>query len=185
MGGIIIEDTRNQPGKHENIRRYCDRNEIRIVRSKLVVGDYSLPTSSEVCVDTKYGLQEVYGNLVQAHDRFARECDLAHELGIRLVVLVEEDGIPDVHHVHEWRNPRYDRYITLMCGHESGRYLKTKLPEKKPIDSPRLERMMLTFAEHHHCEWRFCDKAKTGEVLMEILTNGIQSNTDAQPARLL
>ena len=48
----------------------------------------------------------------------------------------------------------------------------TKLPERKPIDSPRLERMMKTFAEHHHCEWRFCSKQDTGRVLMEILMNG-------------
>lgn len=168
---IIIEDTRNQPGKHKNIHAFCEQNGIRIVRSKLVVGDYSLPTTQTVCVDTKYGLQEVYGNVVQAHERFARECDLAHELGIRLVILVEEDGIGDISHVHEWKNPRYERYMKLYYGQKHGRYMGTKLPERKPIDSPRLERMMKTFADHHHCEWRFCDKANTGAVLMEILTD--------------
>lgn len=166
---IIIEDTRNQPGKHENIRKFCEQNGIRIVRSKLMVGDYSLPTTQTTCVDTKYGLQEVYNNMVQEHERFARECDLAHELGIRLVILVEQDGIVDISHVHEWRNPRYERYMKLLIGQRYGRYMGTKLPSKRPIDSPRLQKMMQTFAEHHHCEWRFCDKAKTGEVLMEIL----------------
>lgn len=166
---ILIEDTRNQPGKHKNIHAFCARNGIRIVRTKIVVGDYTLPTTQEVCVDTKYGMQEVYSNMVQAHDRFARECDLAHELGIRLVILVEEEGIASVEDVHTWVNPRYERYMRLLIGHQHGRYLGTKLPPRKPIDSPRLEKMMITFAEHHHCEWRFCGKDRTGTVLMQIL----------------
>ena len=53
MATVIAEDTRNQLGKHENIRRYCEENGIRIVRSKLIVGDYSLVTSQAVCVDTR------------------------------------------------------------------------------------------------------------------------------------
>lgn len=172
MATIIIEDTRNQPGKHSNIHAYCEANGIRIVRSKLTVGDYSLPTNQSICVDTKYGLQEVYGNMVQEHDRFRRECDLAAELGIRLVILVEEDGIQTLDNVHEWVNPRYERYMKLYYGHKRGRYLATQLPPRKPVDSPRLERMMRTFAEHHGCEWRFCGKEDTGRVLMEILTGG-------------
>lgn len=167
---VIIEDTRNQPGKHKNIHSFCESNGIRIVRSKLICGDYSLPTNQNVCVDTKYGMQEVYGNLVQSHERFARECDLAHELGIRLVILVEQDGIVSLDDVHTWKNPRYERYMMILIGHKHGRFMGTKLPERRPIDSARLERMMRTFAEHHHCEWRFCDKADTGETLMDILT---------------
>ena len=166
----IIEDTRNQPGKHKNIHAWCAVNGIRIVRSKIIVGDYTLPTNGSVSVDTKYGMQEVYNNVVQEHDRFARECDLAHELGIRLVILVEEPGIASVDDVHLWRNPRYERYMMLLLAHKTGRYMGTKLPPRKPVDSPRLEQMMRTFAEHHHCEWRFCDKTHTGAVLMEILT---------------
>ena len=173
MATCIVEDTRNQPGKHENIRRYCEANGIRIVRSKLIVGDYSLPTNNSVCVDTKYGLAEVYNNMVQEHDRFRRECDLAHELGIRLVILVEQDGIQTVDDVHTWVNPRYERYMMLKNGQKYGRFMGTKLPDRKPIDSPRLERMMKTFAEHHHCEWRFCAKEDTGRVLMEILNGRV------------
>ena len=110
--------------------------------------------------------------MVQEHDRFRRECDLAHELGIRLVILVEEDGIQTVDDVHKWRNPRYERYMMLKNGQKFGRFMGTKLPSKQPIDSPRLQKMMQTFAEHHHCEWRFCAKEDTGRVLMDILTGG-------------
>lgn len=110
--------------------------------------------------------------MVQEHERFRRECDLAHELGIRLVILVEQDGIEDVNHVHEWVNPRYERYMKLLIGHQHGRYMGTKLPSRRPIDSKRLEKMMITFADHHNCEWQFCRKSDTGRRLLDILSDG-------------
>lgn len=167
----ICEDSRNQIGKHKNIHDYCAANGIRIVRTKLICGDYTFPTDQSVCVDTKQGLQEVYGNMVQEHDRFRRECDLARELGIHLIILVEQDGILSINDVHLWNNPRLERYLMIEAGHRVGRFMGTKLPPQKPIESDRLERMMKTFAEHHGCEWRFCGKKDTGRVLMEILTH--------------
>ena len=169
---VLIEDTRNQPGKHKNIHNFAEQNGIRIVRSKLTVGDYSLPTDQKICIDTKYGLAEVYGNMVQEHERFKRECDLAQQLGIRLVVLVEESGIESIDDVRHWKNPRYERYMMLKAAHKHGRFMGTKLPPKAPIDSQRLERMMKTFAEHHGIEWRFCLKSETGLRICEILMGG-------------
>ena len=125
-----------------------------------------------VCVDTKFGLSEVYSNLVHDHDRVAAECDGAYENNIRLVFLVEEHSIKSIDDVHKWVNPQFKRYEKWKKGFEKGRYCGTKIT-KPPIDSERLERMMKTFAEHHHCEWRFCSKDRTGETLMEILTNDI------------
>lgn len=168
----ILEDTRNQPGKHKNVHKFCADNSIRIVRTKILVGDYALPTSQAVCVDTKYGLQEVYGNLVQDHERFRRECVLANEIGIRLIVLVEENGIGALENVGAWKNPRYERYVFLKMAHEQGRYLGTKLPARAPIDSTRLQRMMETMSDKYGVEWMFCDKNKTGETLLHILSRG-------------
>lgn len=168
----ILEDSRNKPQKHKNIQAFCAANGIRIVRTKLAVGDYTLPTDQRVCIDTKQDMGEVYNNLVQSHDRFARECDLAQQLGIRLVVLIEDDNVRCLDDVHKWRNPRYQRYMMLKAGHEQGRWLGTKLPPKPPVDSPRLEQMMRSFAEHHGCEWQFCRKSETGLRICEILTDG-------------
>ena len=165
----ILEDSRNQTGKHKNIHDYCNENGIRIVRTKLICGDYTLPTNQSICIDTKQDLGEVYNNLVQSHDRFARECDLAQQLGIHLIVLVEDDEIDSVENVHRWSNPRYKRYMFLKTGHEHGRFLGTKLPDRAPIDSPRLQKMMETFAIHHGCEWQFCRKSETGHRICEIL----------------
>lgn len=173
---IICEDSRNQIGKHKNIHAYCDENGIRIVRTKLICGDYTLPTNQSICIDTKQDLNEVYSNLVQSHDRFARECDLAQQLGIRLIVLVEDDEVRALDDVHTWSNPRYRRYMMLKAGHEHGRWLGTKLPPQPPVDSKRLEQMMKTFAEHHGCEWMFCGKSETGLRICQILMGGQHDN---------
>lgn len=169
---VLVEDTRNQPGKHKNIHDFCTKNGVRIVRSKLICGDYTLSTDQSVCIDTKQDLNEVYSNLVQSHDRFARECDLAQQLGIHLIVLVEDDEVDCLDDVHKWSNPRYRRYMMLKAGNKAGRFMGTKLPPKPPVDSKRLEQMMKTFAEHHGCEWQFCRKSETGFRICEILTGG-------------
>ena len=169
---VLAEDTRQQPGKHGNVHAFADLVGIRIVRTKLIVGDYTLPTNQSICIDTKQDLNEVYNNLVQSHDRFARECDLAQQLGIHLVVLVEDDEVDCLDNVHKWSNPRYKRYMMLKAGHEHGRWLGTKLPPKPPVSSKQLEVMMRTFAEHHGCEWQFCRKSETGFRICEILMGG-------------
>ena len=170
---VLVEDTRQQPGKHGNVKAFCEMCGIRIVRTKLTVGDYSLPTNQSVCIDTKQDLSEVYNNLVQSHDRFARECDMAAQLGIHLVILVEDDEVDSLENVHKWSNPRYKRYIMLKNMHNTGRFLGTKLPPKPPVSSKRLQTMMETFAEHHGCEWRFCRKAQTGAEICRILMGGV------------
>ena len=58
---IILEDTRQQPGKHELKHNWWETNGVKVVRSKLVVGDYSFPPS--VSVDTKASLMEITKNL--------------------------------------------------------------------------------------------------------------------------
>ena len=86
---ILLEDTRQQAKKHEAKHRWFVENGVEVVRSKLVVGDYTLPTDQSVCIDTKSGLLEVCGNVTQQHRRFVEELELAKQLGIRLIILVE------------------------------------------------------------------------------------------------
>lgn len=49
---ILIEDTRNKVGEHNNILSYCKRNGIVLVREVLKVGDYMFPDGN-ISVDTK------------------------------------------------------------------------------------------------------------------------------------
>ena len=52
---ILLEDTRQQEGKHKNIEQYCKRHNITIVRQKIDAGDYMLP-DGKISVDTKQDL---------------------------------------------------------------------------------------------------------------------------------
>lgn len=165
----IIEDTRQQDGKHDHVNAWFHAAGIRVVRTEMLVGDYTLPTNQSVCVDTKYGLSEVYGNLVVSHDRFRAECVLAHDLGIKLIVLVEEDKIRELTDVDKWVNPRAESYEFLQRAQAHGMLTERKLPNKPPISSDRLRRMMQTMTERYGVEWRFCSKARTAETIVELL----------------
>ena len=89
---IILEDTRQQKDKHRNIAEHFEKNGITIIRQKLLVGDYTLPTDQHVCIDTKKDLRELLMDLGVDKGRFMREVALAKRLGIRLVILVEHGG---------------------------------------------------------------------------------------------
>ena len=74
----IYEDTGQQLGKHENIKRWMERRGVKLTRVKLDTGDYM--AAPAVTVDTKQGMEEVYQNIVGDHERFRRECIRAKEL---------------------------------------------------------------------------------------------------------
>lgn len=158
---MIFEDSRQQSGKHDNINAWLIMHDIQIRRTKLFVGDYTLPTNQSVCVDTKQGLQEVYSNLIQDHERFRRELIAARDAGIHLVVLVEESGIQTIDDVKRWHNPRMKRYNRMTQ--------RMQETQKPPVPSYRLEKIMRTMAEKYGVEWRFCDKADTAQTICDIL----------------
>lgn len=148
----LLEDTRNQIGKHKNIHAYCRQNDIRIVRVRLLVGDYMLAGAGGggISVDTKMGVPEVASNCFQEHERFRTECQQAQECGIKLVVLIEE--VPPGGDVRNWVSP-LDRY---------GK-------PKYQFNPETLQKVMATMTERYGVEFRFCDGRSTGKVLLEIL----------------
>ena len=148
----ILEDTRNQIGKHKNIEAYCRKEGIRIERCRLLVGDYMLAGAGGggISVDTKMGVPEIASNCFQEHERFKAECIKAQECGIRLIVLIEE--VPPGGEVRNWVSP-LDRY---------GK-------PKYRFDPGTLAKVMETMTERYRVQFRFCDGRSTGKVLMEIL----------------
>jgi ERCC4-type nuclease len=149
---VIIEDTRNPASKHANIHAQIEALGHKIIRSKLLVGDYTLSTSQAICIDTKANLQEVAGNLCQQHERFRAECLRAQEAGIRLIILIEHGGaIKDIESVRMWQNPR----------------LKTS---PKAITGARMAAVMESMAAKYGIEWQFCAKSQTGKRIVEILS---------------
>ena len=170
---VIIHDTRDQNGKHKNVERYLIEHGHEIVRSKMYVGDISKLTDQSVCIDLKgMGLQEVYSNLVQQHERFKAECIRAQNASIRLIILVEEDGITDLDGVTTWDNPRIRQYADLVMAHSRGKRLSKKLPSRPPISSQRLCNMMRVMSARYGVEWQFCRKEDAGKRVVEILQGG-------------
>lgn len=144
---IILEDTRNKMGKHDNIKKYCDANGIKIVRTKLDVGDYQIP-GGNVAIDTKRNLNELATNLTSRddHARFWREVRRAKECGIKLIVLCEHGGqIHGIQDVAGWKS----KYSTV-----SGRSLMEEI-YKCHIS--------------YGVEFLFCDKRSTGRRIVELL----------------
>lgn len=167
---IILEDTRQQTGKHDNVHNWMQKNGVQLRRTKLFCGDYTLPTDQHICIDTKYGLQEVYGDLIgKDHDRFVRELENAKNCGILLIILVEEKCIKSIEDVREWRNPRRGQYY---------RTPPRMRPSKPPIPSYQLMKVMQTVAERHGCVWKFCAKHETGKRIVDILTGKEAANED-------
>ena len=147
---VLYEDTRQQIGKHENIRKYCEKHGIEIIRQALNVGDYQIAGKGDVTVDTKYGVPELAMDMFQDHDRFRDECKRAQRCGIRLVVLTEEQ-LPGGR-LDRWRSP---------IGWDG-------LPMHK-FRPEVLRKAMYTMQEEYGVMFRFCNPRDTGKRLIEYL----------------
>lgn len=163
----LICDSREQ--KWDHVRDYLDREDILWKRSKLMVGDYARVDTMSTVVDRKASMTEVEGNLIQQHARFRRECELAKECGIRLVVLIESHGLRKLEDVKGWVNPRLTRWQHIDDAHARGRMLNVKIPPRPPVDGPKLYRIMETMAEKYGVEWQFCPHQCAGEEICRIL----------------
>lgn len=148
----LLEDTRNQQGKHDLKHRGFDSLHIPFYRCKIVVGDYCLPPAK--AVDTKASISEIAQNIGGGkgeHERFIREVKLAQELGTKLFILVEnEDGIEDVNGVEGWYNPRTE--YNANC-----------------IQGPRLAKAMRTIEGRYGCSFLFCRPEEAAEVIVDLL----------------
>ena len=166
---IIVHDTRDRIGKHDNVDSGLIAIGHKIVRSKLYVGDIALLNDQTICIDLKSGLNEVYGNIIQQHDRFVRECRRAQEANIKLIILVEEPGIEKVCDVSKWINKRAVKWEKLRDAHKQGRRMGEQLSPYPPVSSERLSKAMQTISDRYGVEWRFCDKSETAKKICELL----------------
>lgn len=144
---------KTKKGKHQEKEKWFAENGVAVVRSKLVVGDYTLPTDQSVCIDTKSGLLEVCGNVTQQHRRFVEEMELAKQLGIQLVILVEENGVRTLEDVNRWSNPRL-RF------------------SPKATTGETLYKILSAMEQRHGCRFLFCRKNDSARRIVEILTGG-------------
>ena len=148
---VLYEDTRQQAGKHRNVRAYCERHGIEIIRQALNGGDYQSAGKGDISVDTKQGVPELASNCFQEHDRFRDECQRAQRCGIQLIVLIEET-LPGGR-LDNWRSP---------IGWDG-------LPMHR-FRPDVLRKVMITMQQEYGVKFRFCHPASTGKQLIEYLT---------------
>lgn len=160
-GIVLVEDSRQKPGRHDKKEAYWQRKGIRVIRSKLYAGDITLLHNQRVCVDTKANLDEWASNIVHDHARVAHEADRAHENGIRLIFLIENsEGICTIEGIRQWSNPRWHKWQKQ----------KSKPNRKPPVTSEYLAKATKTFAEHHHCQFAFSSPENAGRAVLYLLT---------------
>ena len=128
----IIEDMGQKENKHNLKNNYWKSQGIEVVRLPMPTGDYCILSDKardvinrknnrglapkkmdflgtyDVGVDTKEDLQELYGCLINSHDRFRDELVLAQNSNIKLIILTENtNGITCIEDVLNWDNPRF------------------------------------------------------------------------------
>ena len=152
----LIEDTRQQAGRHETKHAAWEEHGDKLIRCALPFGDYmAVPP---VSVDTKASMQEIAQNIggsKQEHNRFRRELQRAQEAGCHLYVLVENDeGIRSLEDVMYWINPRL-------------------IDSPKAITGLRLARAMETMQERYGVTFLFCHPERAAATIHYLLERGI------------
>lgn len=147
---VIIEDTRQQSGKHDIKHNWFMTHDISLIRSKLPFGDYA--PVPKISIDTKRNIDEIAGNICGAeHKRFINECKAAKNAGCKLIILIEnEDNISDISQVHTWINPR-------------------SVYSDKCVQGARLQKAMETIQERYGVSFQFCNPEESAQRIMELL----------------
>lgn len=147
----LIEDTRQQAGKHNLKRDYFEENGVKLVRSKLPVGDYADIKNLSVVVDTKKDIQEIISNVTTQHERFRAECELAAECGIKLIVLIEnKNGVTCINDLAGWYNWRLKK-------------------NKRATTGKQLMKILYTMEDRYDVKFEFCSPEEAGEKVLNLL----------------
>jgi ribosome-associated protein len=165
----IIEDTRQQIDKHKIENAQLEKLGIKILRSKLPVGDYANMKNLSIVIDSKKDLQECVGNICgKEHDRFRRECQLAQDNGIKLIVLVEHGwGVKSIDDVALWHNPRINAWNRSVKAMQ--RKCQSTAGMRPPTSGETLSKAMKTMQDKYGVEFMFCSRGDAGKRIVDIL----------------
>ena len=152
----LLEDSRQQKGKHELKAAYFEQTGEVVIRNALPVGDYQRP--AKVAVDTKKDINELAADLHRDHKRFRNECIRAQELGTQFVILVEnEDGVTCLADLAEWVEPESSFKVRNRKGGAHRRM------------GSRLAKECETMHERYGVMFGFCHPLDSGAKIIEIL----------------
>lgn len=151
----LIEDTRQQKGKHELKNTYWQKRGVNVIRSAMPFGDYMF--APHIVVDTKRDIYEIACDIDQDHARFRNECIKARKFGCKLVILIENiDGVVDLETLEKWE--------------ESDEHYRTRRGKRR-ISGMRLARAMSTMSARYGVEFQFCTPNEAGKRVIEILSS--------------
>ena len=197
---MLISDKAQQKGKHTEKERYWDDLGIDIVNLPLPCGDYIIANDKvmdviarkqkrgipvkkmdllgtyDVTVDTKKDIQELVNDICgKQHARFRDECILAQNNGIKLYILVQNEGglikytkdvynktITRLEDLHSWKNPRL--------------FIRKKGVQLHP-KATRGETLMkacLTMQKEYGVEFIFCHNRDQGRMVLELLQREVK-----------
>lgn len=172
---IILVDSRQQEGKHDIKEQWFASHGVETRRTKLYVGDYTLPTDQSVCIDTKKDIQELVSDICgKQHERFRNECLRAQEAGIQLIVLVENIGgkvgrgeiynptITKLEDLHKWKNPR----LFILVGG------KQKYP--RATRGVTLQKACMSMELKYGVKFLFCTPMQSAAKIVELLSGGVE-----------
>lgn len=152
----LIEDTRQQRGKHNHKTEYFDAIGEGVVRCALPVGDYQRP--AKVAVDTKKDIIELGVDLKADHERFARECEKAQTLGTLLVILVENnDGVRSLKDLEAW----IESDESYKKRNQSGKAVRYK--------GSSIAKACMTMHKLYGVRFGFCSPEESGAKIISIL----------------
>ncbi len=172
---MIVEDTRQQAGKHDHIARWMGAHGVDFAQraSALPFGDY-MRDGSNTSVDTKKDVQELVQDVGRDHARFVRECERAREAGWRLVILVESDAkLNDPEALRRWTNTvcRWCQVRRKVgCDpHAPGRCARYRRARCKPMQGETLEKVLRTMERRHGVRFEFCSRSDAARRICELL----------------
>lgn len=153
----LIEDSRQQKGRHEHKHDWWGSHDVSLIRCKIAYGDYCLPPV--VSVDTKASISELAYDIDHDHARFKREVVGARDAGVQLVVLVENtDGVRDLEGLSAWSESAED-------------YARRKFAKRR-LHGSRLAKACATMAERYGVRFEFCAPEEAATRIVEILEEG-------------
>ena len=148
-------DSREKPIATQLIKEHFDKAGVKWFISKLVVGDYASLDNPRFVIDRKQTLQELCGNICQQHERFKAELLRANDLGITLLFLCEHSrNVSCLSDVRHWVNPRLKVSPLALSGME-------------------LYKRLRTIETKYDTQFLFCDKQRTGQTIIQLLTQNI------------
>ena len=190
----IVEDTNNKIGEHTIKHQWWENHNIEIQRYRLPIGDYVLMNDKiqdlldrkakrgipvkmmdflgtyDKCIDTKRDIAEILQNVQQDHERMRDSLILAKNNGIKLYIVIENEGryvdyrktvwnatVRCIDDLNNWHNPRL--YIK-----KNG---KPVYPKAMP--GTQLAKICHTMEERYGCKFIFCKPDEAAELIVKIL----------------